>query len=182
MNDLTSQAVLNRRRNIRIVLFIIIVGTLPFYCAGFLLWGTARPRGAANVTAPIGATNTPLVGEPTQIIPPSSTPFGLTPTLLSPLQPTPLQFVPIQRPPTLTPAFIPVIPTSTLAPSLTPFPTITPFPTATPLPTNTDVPPPTNTDIPPVPTNTDVPPLPTNTPLPFDPPTNTPDPSLGGGS
>src|SRR5690242_12484137 len=93
-------AVARRQRNIRIVLFVIILMTTPFYCIGFLLWGTAQPRSpvatptVATTNTPIGGNITPTVGQP------SITPFGLTPSLLSPLQPTPLQFVPINRPPT----------------------------------------------------------------------------------
>jgi hypothetical protein len=167
-----------RRRNLRIGLFIIILATLPFYCAGFLLWGTAPSRRAEATSAPL-ATFTPLGREQ----PATRTPqvFNIaTSTGLSPLQPTPLQFNPgnyvppsggnnggpVVLPPT---QYIPppVIPTSTLAPSLTPYPTNPPPPTAVP-PTNTPLPFPT--DIPP----TDVPP-PTETPLPTDaPPTDAP--------
>lgn len=165
-------AAARRQRNIRIILFMIILMTTPFYCVGFFLWGTARPRGAtANPTAivtntPIGADITATVGFPTV------TPIGLTPSLLSPLQPTPLQFVPINRPPTnipsATPYLVPIIPTDTLAPTLTLIPSFTPVPTSLPLPSFT--PPPTFT---PIPTNTDVPVVipPTDTPLPFDDPT-----------
>lgn len=163
------ESVGRRRRNIRIILFVIILGTLPFYCAGFFLWGTARPRLQSIATpeqtnTPIGADITPTVGLPT------ITPLNLTPTLLSPLQPTPLQFVPINRPPTSLPPtatvyLVPIIPTDTLAPTLTLIPSATPLPSATPAPSVT--PPPTET---PVPTNTEVLP-PTQTPLPFDEPT-----------
>jgi hypothetical protein len=163
-------AAANRQRNIRIVLFVIILMTLPFYCIGFFLWGTARPRGAANPTAVI--TNTPIGSDITATVAfPTFTPIGLTPSLLSPLQPTPLQFVPINRPPTVfipptaTPYLVPIIPTDTLAPTLTLIPSGTPYPTDTPQPSFT--PPPTFT---PVPTNTDVPVVipPSDTPLPFD--------------
>ena len=167
----------NRQRNIRIVLFIIILMTTPFYCIGFLLWGTAQPRASTIPTAvtntPIGAGLTPTVGLPTV------TRIGLTPSLLSPLQPTPIQFVPINRPPTQfipptdTPYLVPVIPVDTLAPTLTLIPSSTPLPTTTPLPTFT--PPPVPTDVPPptatiAPTNTEVVP-PSITPLPFEDPT-----------
>ena len=167
--DLVATAA-RRQRNIRIVLFVIILMTTPFYCIGFLLWGTAQPRGAiANPTAvtntPIGADITATVGQP------MITPFGLTPSLLSPLQPTPLQFIPINRPPTgipsATPYLVPVIPVDTLAPTLTLIPSATPFPTDSPLPTFT--PPPTNTDVPVV--------VPASaTPLPFDDTTAEPPP------
>jgi hypothetical protein len=165
-----------RRRNIRIVLFTIILGTLPLYCAGFLLWGTAPQRTLNVIVTPL-ATFTPIGSDITVTVGlPTVTPLGLSPTLLSPLQPTPLQFMPINRPPpaipTETPFLLPIIPTSTLAPSLTPFPTNTLPPIEAP----TDVPPPI--DVPVVPT-VEVPTgPPTNTPLPFDEPTV--DPGTGG--
>lgn len=177
-------AAARRQRNIRIILFVIILMTTPFYCVGFFLWGTAQSRNStANPTAiitntPIGADVTATVGFPTV------TPFGLTPSLLSPLQPTPLQFIPIPRQPTTipsaTPFLVPIIPTDTLAPTLTLLPSATPLPTNTPLPTFT--PPPTDTPLPTdaPPTNTDVPIVvpPTNTPLPFDVPTVEPAPTV----
>jgi len=160
-----------RQRNIRIILFIIILMTTPFYCIGFFLWGTAQPRGAiANPTAAV--TNTPIGGDITATSGfPTVTPFGLTPSVQSPLLPTPYQYIPVPRqptsyiPPTATPYLVPVIPTDTLAPTLTLIPSITPAPTNAPLPSFT--PPPTFT---PVPTNTDVPVVvpATDTPLPFD--------------
>jgi hypothetical protein len=170
-------AVARRQRNIRIVLFVIILMTTPFYCIGFLLWGTAQSRaGIASPTAP--TTNTPIGGNITPTVGQATiTPFGLTPSLLSPLQPTPLQFVPINRPPTVfipptaTPYLVPIIPADTLAPTLTLIPSATPYPTDMPQPTYT--PPPTYTPVPTdtlTPTNTDVPVVvpSTDTPLPFD--------------
>ncbi len=164
-------AVARRQRNIRIVLFVIILMTTPFYCIGFILWGTAQQR--SSIATPTTAmTNTPIGGDITATVGfPTVTPFGLTPSLLSPLQPTPLQFVPINRPPTVfipptsTPYLVPIIPSDTLAPTLTLIPSGTPYPTDTAQPTFT--PPPTYT---PAPTNTDVPVVvpPTDTPLPFD--------------
>jgi hypothetical protein len=162
-------AVARRQRNIRIILFVIILMTTPFYCVGFFLWGTARPSGAI-ATPTVAFTNTPIGDGLTATSAfPSVTPFGLTPSLLSPLQPTPLQFIPIPRqptayiPPTATPYLVPIFPTDTLAPTLTLIPSITPAPTNAPLPSFT--PPPTFT-----PTNTNTPVVvpPTDTPLPFD--------------
>lgn len=160
-------AIEKRRRNLRIVLFAIILATLPCYCAGFLLWLTApqqpglRPPaavGTATATftplANIQATNTPFV-----VI----TPLPLTLTSFSPLQPTPGQFVP----PAITRYLSPtpfLFPTLTLAPTLTPLPTFTPLPTIAP-PTATPLIEPTPP--PPLPTNTvEVLPFPSNTPLP----------------
>jgi hypothetical protein len=167
------EAIERKRRNIRIVLFIIILGTLPMYCAGFVLWGTA-PRQSVNADGALVATQTPI-GSDITFTPglPTVTPLNLNPTLLSPLQPTPLQFIPINRPPLPTQPLIPNIPTSTLAPTLTLIPSNPPeLPTQTPLPTDV----PTET---PFPTNTDVPPeIPTNTPLPFE--DLTADPGAGG--
>ncbi|MBI1279066.1 MAG: hypothetical protein GC179_13140 [Anaerolineaceae bacterium] len=163
------EAAARRQRNIRIVLFVIILMTTPFYCIGFLLWGTSQPRGVL-ATPTVALTNTPIGGDITATVgQPTITPFGLTPSLLSPLQPTPLQFVPINRPPTqfvpptATPYLVPIIPSDTLAPTLTLIPSATPYPTDTPQPSFT--PPPTFT-----PTNTDQPVVvpPTDTPLPFD--------------
>jgi homeobox protein ESX1 len=174
MNDSLFSAIMRRRQIIRAILFTIIVATLPFYCAGFLLWGTARLPGAAPETI---ATNTPIGADgpaiPTGL--PSTTPLPLTATLLSPLQPTPLQFIPINRPPTTATPFIAptlFLPTTTLAPTLTFQPTFTPvLLTSTPpdVPTNpppaTAVPtqPPLPTEVPPT-----IAPAPTETPIPFD--------------
>ncbi len=160
MNFQTVEALERRRRNIRIILFIIIGATLPFYCAGFLLWGTA-PRASTRDLAT--ATFTPIGGNltATNTRPPTNTPLFRTSTPGSPLGPTPLQFIPPTRiPATATSVFIP---TSTLAPTLTPYPTDIPQPTNTPVPapTNTPIPLPSDT---PVPTNTDAPP-PTDVPL-----------------
>jgi hypothetical protein len=172
-------AAANRQRNIRIILFVIILMTTPFYCLGFFLWGTAKPSGTLS-TPTVVFTNTPIGGDVTATSAfPSVTPFGLTPSLLSPLQPTPLQFIPIPHqptvfiPPTWTPYLVPIIPTDTLAPTLTLIPSSAPLPTDVPLPSFT--PPPTFT---PTPTNTDVPVVvpPTDTPLPFDDTTAEPPP------
>jgi type VI secretion system secreted protein VgrG len=125
------------QRNIRVILFVIILATLPFYCLGFILWGAApaavvAPRETATATLPPNTrlpSSTPL---PTS----ESLPF-ITATSISPLQPTPIQFFPPgggvnPLPPT---SFIPptqvIIPTSTPAPTLTPVPSQTPIPQAT---------------------------------------------------
>src|SRR4051794_24161804 len=90
----------NRQRNIRIILFVIILMTTPFYCVGFFLWGTARPSaGSSTPTAAI--TNTPIGGDVTATLGfPTVTPFGLTPSVASPLLPTPYQYIPVPHQPT----------------------------------------------------------------------------------
>ncbi len=151
-------AVERRRRNIRIGLFFIIVATLPFYCVGIILLGTAPQQRPSTTRTPAvtasprpdsTATNTPL---------PSITPFGtLAGSPFPTLQPTPTQFIPNPGftfvpptailPPTEFPTlFIPL--TLTTAPTLTPFPSDTPIPAATdtPLPIFTDTPFPTPVD------------------------------------
>lgn len=164
-------AVERRRRNLRIVLFSIILGTLPLYCLGILMWGTAPQRGrtpppatTSVVTLQTSATNTqpPTLTQfqfPTQNVPTFQPPqFTLVvPTSVIP----PTVFVPSQVPPTATDF---IFPTATIAPTLTPFPTETPIPiptleppTITPLPSFT----PTET---PTPTATGTEP----TPIPFD--------------
>lgn len=178
----TFVAVQQRRRNLRIVLFVIILATLPFYCAGILLLGTAPQNGAA-AAASRTPTYTPIARTGTVTITPrpSNTPFSLTATQLSPLLPTPGQFQPVAtRYLSPTPFIMPtniVLPTSTPAPTLTPYPTNqpaptsvpptqTPFPTLEPLPTQappTNAPPPTETTPP------DVLIPPSDTPQPVDP-------------
>jgi len=174
MANLISQ-VERRRRNLRIVLFIIIIATLPFYCAGFLLWGTAPARQSSDRIT-ITATFTPLatILTPSRTVIATITPLG---TQLSPLLPTPIQFfTPIGGgsgggngnpfPPTATfPVFIP---TSTFAPTLTPLPTNTPIPPPTlpPPPSDTPIPIPSDT---PIPIMSDTPvPIPSDTPFTVD--------------
>jgi hypothetical protein len=173
MENLISQAE-KRRRNLRIVLFIIILATLPFYCAGFVLWGTAPATGTNNRFSTSTATFTPIgvIVTPSRTLEPSVTPLG---TQLSPLLPTPIQFQPgggsggntnpVPIPPTATfPVFIP---TATFAPTLTPFPSSTPIPppTQTPIPIPSSTPIPTDTPIPIV-TDTSVP-IPSDTAIPL---------------
>ncbi len=167
MSQADIEIIERRRTFIRVGLFFVIIGTMPFYLLGFILWGTTPDKNAPR-TAPT-SESTPIRNTETNTPLPSNT-FVTLPTT-SPLGPTPGQFVPppvIIRTNTPPPVFIP---TSTLAP------TITPFPTNTPLPTNTEfIPIPTFT---PVPTNTPPPtetPLPTATPDVLLPPTDTPSP------
>ncbi len=130
-----------RRRNLRIILFIIILGTLPFYCAGFWLWGTAPQNNNGIQPTP---TNDPFLtpSATLQLSPTNTLEASITPL---PGLPTPIPITPPTAifPPTATtpPIFIP---TATTAPSLTPFPSATPFPTLT----NTTIPLPTETPFP----------------------------------
>ena len=138
-----------RRRNWRIALGTIIAITIPFYCAGIFLWGTAPQK----------ATPTPIGTQQPQIVtatsfPPTATPLGgfipsVTPLAITPLFPTQDTGFPTQSFPTLV---IPPTVTRFLSPT-PPLPTQAPPPTNAPLPTNP--PPPTQPAI-------------TNTPLPFD--------------
>ncbi|MBE2184956.1 MAG: hypothetical protein IAE89_16115 [Anaerolineae bacterium] len=134
-----------RRRNLQVVLFLIILATLPFYCAGFVLLGTApgmRATPTAQATTPAALTRT--LATSTRIAFPSLTPLpggGIN------LPPTPGQFFPTVVFPTAifptssipTSTFF-VFPTATDAPSLTPYPTdvLFPSPTESPLPFPTD--------------------------------------------
>lgn len=150
MTQLFSSAESNQR-NLRVVLFIIILATLPFYCLGFILWGAAPAPSAARGTPTPTGTLPPLTRTVTRFPSPTSG-FGplATVTSFSPLQPTPRQFLPpggvnpvVPLPPTSTQQII--LPTSTFAPTLTPLPSSTPIPqpTATTIeifPTDTTIP------------------------------------------
>lgn len=128
-----------RRRTLRSIFIFIIIITLPFYCLGFLLWGTT-PRPVAATPAPSAtpgilptadtATNTPSG-------PASITPFTFAPGTSAPF-PTSVPFtsIPVTR-------------------FLSPTPTFNVLPTATPLPTN----PPAPTNPPPPPSVFTEPPL-----------------------
>ena len=145
--DFTS--IERQRRILRIVLFVIILGTLPFYCAGFLLLGTSPQQRLGNDT-PLPSltplqnavrTNTPF---PTPRLP-------LTITQLSPLRPTPLQFNPIPGVPVVPTSPIVIVPPTVFIPPNTAAPTLTPFPTQVPptaVPTVTETPLPTDIPLP----------------------------------
>ncbi len=169
-----------RRNNLRTVLVIIIIGTLPFYCVGIVLY-LAAPRGDVRATITPFPTNTPLDASvltlmPTQTQPAiivSNTPLGGG-GIINPFPPTQNVFQPPIIPPTV--IFFPtsvIFPTLTLAPTLTfvPAATNTPLPTLTPLPLPSATLFPSNT---PIPTNT---PLPTQTPIPTQTATPTPTPT-----
>ncbi|MCE2490145.1 MAG: hypothetical protein J4G17_09250 [Anaerolineae bacterium] len=87
------------RRNLRMLLFVVILATAPLYCIGFVLWGvapgaqpaaTATPRPSATLrlnTATATRTNTPF--------------RSVIVTATRPLPPTPRQFrPPAQQPET----------------------------------------------------------------------------------
>jgi eukaryotic-like serine/threonine-protein kinase len=143
-----------RRRNLQVVLFLIILATLPFYAAGIFLLLTAPSQSA--IPTPRATTPAAL----TRVLA-TNTRISL-PTTSGGLAPTPGQFIPPVGIPTsniifptanLPTATFFIFPTDTLAPTLTPFPTNPP-----PQPTNTQ---------PPAPTATALPLPPTETPSPF---------------
>ena len=151
MSNSQRLAAETRRRNWRTILGVIIAITIPFYCAGFFLWGTAPQRTPTPI--PTATPGGPQVVTATSA-PPTVTPLGgffpsVTPLGITPLFPTQDNGgLPTAQLPTL------VIPTRFLSP--TPqivIPTNPPPPTNAPVPTNP--PPPTQQAI-------------TNTPLPFD--------------
>ncbi|MDZ4765506.1 MAG: hypothetical protein SGI73_13220 [Chloroflexota bacterium] len=167
-----------RRRNLRIVFFGIIVATLPFYCAGLLLWGGSPQRNRPTPTARANATLALTTPAPL----PTFTLFGqgqtIPPTFTSIFGGGQATFVVATQPPVILPP--PVFPSATAFI----FPTLTSAPTLTPVPSFTSIPLPTETSIP-IPTNTIVP-FPTDLPPPvFETPTETPSltalPPDGGG-
>ena len=135
-----------RRRNLRIGLFSVILVTLPLYCLGFLLWGTAPLN--TNRTPTTGGTTSvvTLQTSATNTVAPTWTQFAFPTQVVPTFQPPQYTFVP---PPTqvIFPSPVPptatdfVFPTSTIAPTLTPFPTLTPAPTDTSIPLPTIEPP-----------------------------------------
>lgn len=140
------EAIERRRQNWRIILGTIIVVTLPFYCAGLFLWGTAPPRSVTPTAAP----SLPGQATVTSIIIVTATPEQPAFATITPL-PITLE-LPTQSFSTviaITPPPTPITPTRFLSPTPT-FP-----PTSTPVPP-TNPPPPTAVLI-------------TDTPLPFDP-------------
>lgn len=177
MDSLT--ALDRRRRTLRIVLFSIILGTLPLYLLGFLLWVSAPQRPQQRtptatldqivVTTAAFASNTPLfttqtailLATPTNFVPPQQTfifPTATIPVVIFPpvstLAPT-LTIPPTWTP--ITPTWTPITPTLTF--TLIPIPTDTPSPTTIILPTDTPSPTPTETQTPTeTPTATVIPP------------------------
>ena len=79
-----------RQRNLRILLFVIILATLPLYCLGFVLWGVA-PGARPPATATPSPTPRLNTATPTR----TSTPYRrVIVTATRPLPPTPRQFRP----------------------------------------------------------------------------------------
>lgn len=148
-----------QRRQLRIVFFGIIVATLPFYCAGLLLWSTAPQPNRPTPTAPAQTVIATTVVFPTRTNPGDGVTIPPTFTQVQIIQPT---FQIVTQPPIILP---PVLPTATafIFPTITPAPTLTPFPTDTPLPIPTSTPMPTDTALP-IPTNTPVDLVPVVTP------------------
>lgn len=161
------EQVMRRRRLLRGIFLAIIIGTLPFYCLGFFLWGAAPDLSAQRNQTPtatntaIGADESPTPGATsTSIV--TTTPFPTLPN-------TPTNFVPPVVTRFLSPT--PFFPTDTAAPTLTfPPPTLTPVPTDTPQPPTPTVTPPT-----PLPPPSDTPPptIPTEAPTATEPPLDT---------
>jgi hypothetical protein len=151
----------NRRRTtLRMIFFLIIVGTIPFYVVGFLLWATAPSGQSRNGGETSIVTNTPIGADATatNTLPPLPTQFPTRTPIGGGINPTPPQFViPTSVFPTVVATNIPlptatdfIIPTSTQAPTLTPIPSETPIPTLTftAIPTETPLPPPSDTPTP----------------------------------
>lgn len=145
INSISEVENVYRRRNImRGILLAIIIGTLPFYCLGFFLWGTAPDPNAAQPSPT--ASLTPIGGDATTAAPTLTDIFIVTSTLPT-LAPTSGQFFPTSPPRLLTDTPV-LFPTASNAPTLT-FPpaTLTPVPSDTPQPpTNTQEPLPPATD------------------------------------
>ncbi|RMF78896.1 MAG: hypothetical protein D6737_13190, partial [Chloroflexi bacterium] len=120
-----------RRRNIRIVLFGVILVTLPLYCLGFVLWATGPQNRDDAITPTATATLTPIGQDISQTPTVTPIPVLATATPISPILPTPGQFnppPPVVIPPTV---FIPPTATAVTIPTSTPAPTLTPIPTNT---------------------------------------------------
>jgi len=146
-----QEAIEARRRTLRSIFIFIIVITLPFYCLGLILWGTA-PRALATATPQPSSTPGSIIVTATPI--PSNTPSGpasITPFTFVPVTtvsfPTQSQFtsIPVTRFLSPTPTFF-VPPTSAPVPTQPPpQPTQPPPPTSAPLPTEPPLMPPTDT-------------------------------------
>src|SRR5512145_855056 len=85
-----------RQRNIRLTLVAIIFITLPFYCAGLILWGTAKPKNFSEKATLNPAATTPFVPPTSGIVTASPTPtIPVGVTLLPPITiVVPTSFIP----------------------------------------------------------------------------------------
>jgi hypothetical protein len=133
-----TEAIERRRRNWRVGLITIIIITIPFYCVGIFLWGTAPQQ---RTPTPVVTVTTAVPGAPTAS--PSNTPDG---GVIPSITVLPITVFPNTQFPTFGPP-----PTSTPTRILSPTPTFI-------IPTQV---PPTNPPPPTVPVITD-------TPLPFE--------------
>ena len=68
-----TEAIERRRRNWRVGLITIIVITIPFYCVGIFLWGTAPQQ---RTPTPDVTVTTAVPGAPTAGASPTTTPDG----------------------------------------------------------------------------------------------------------
>jgi hypothetical protein len=123
-----TEAIERRRRNWRIGLITIIVITIPFYCVGIFLWGTAPQQrtptpivttatfapGVPTLTpslTPDGGVVPSITSLPITVLPPTGFPTLAPPTLIQPtrfLSPTPTFIIPTQVPPTQPPPPTPI--------------------------------------------------------------------------
>lgn len=146
MSESRFEAATRRQRNWRIGLISIIVVTLPFYCVGLFLWGTAPQRAATATPTSSGPQVVTATSLPSQT--PTATPLGFIPSI-TPLPITvvaPTQVFPTQIIASPFPTFTQVIPTRFLSPTPTfPQPTVPPQPTTPPVQPTLEI---TNTPLP----------------------------------
>jgi hypothetical protein len=109
------------RTILRGVLFLIILGTLPFYVIGFIVLGSngSNPDNGEDIST--ATTEAPLGADRTRTATMTASPTrNVTATLPSNLQPTPPIFIPPTRIIVNTSTPLPVIiPTDTIAPTFT---------------------------------------------------------------
>ncbi len=135
----------SRQRNIRIVLFVVILATIPFYCIGILLWLAAPQNGSAPIIPPTVTELTAGAPSPTSTLEPGLTPTAPDATVIQtdifvPTSVQPATLRPLTATPTLVfPSPTPIIPTVAI-PTQTPIPPLQPtattlpiFPSETPL-------------------------------------------------
>ncbi len=88
----------NRNQSLRLLMLMIIAGTLPFYCLGIIIIGSAPAENVVATASPTqlsDATFTPLGSDQTAWSNAAVSPVRIPSiTPLSILQPTPRQFIP----------------------------------------------------------------------------------------